>query len=531
LAVLTSRRVLVANTDLVLVAARPHGPPQAQAEAFSSPSPRVLSVAWLAGVVVCLRQDGGVDYLTPFGQGDGSGGESAVRRRKGEACAWAPPPVRPLLSLSPAHALLGAGGACLAAVLPDRLLFLANPARQPTLYNPGGGGLGKAGRAGTWAASRLYTRPLFPLEPLVVALAANAQQDDRRWALFEGALEKSSAWAEAAAEAVMAAVQAVKVRRRRLVASARCAVARHAPARRWAPGSAAALREVGEGPGNSMGASRLALEALRSGLSEPTLALAVAGVDLVKEVGQSTASSAGSAAAAAPSTRPGAFPRTGSLEEEEEEEERVAAYVASVRARADERFVPRPWLGAWERAQSCAEAGRWTEALVECVGDGTEADAAPLKAWLLDHARPVFRLLQASNDAAAMAAGEEKAGERGLLFLQGLPAGLPTGRALPAKGSACSSRLALLGLAARRAEALKAAELALALAQDPRGMPQEMIGAKDASSTPSTNRALSPSNSQSSALFTALKKQRPHGAKRPCELASEEARASARWAT
>ena len=62
-------------------------------------------------------------------------------------------------------------------------------------------------------------------------------------------------------------------------------------------------------------------------------------------------------------------------------------------------------------------------------------------------------------------------------------------------------------------------------------MPQEMIGAKDASSTPSTNRALSPSNPQSSALFTALEKQRPHGAKRPCELASEEARASARWAT
>eukprot|EP00614_Pseudopedinella_elastica_P033331 CAMPEP_0172644026 /NCGR_PEP_ID=MMETSP1068-20121228/238995_1 /TAXON_ID=35684 /ORGANISM="Pseudopedinella elastica, Strain CCMP716" /LENGTH=448 /DNA_ID=CAMNT_0013458207 /DNA_START=233 /DNA_END=1578 /DNA_ORIENTATION=- len=188
LAVLTSRRVLVANTDLVLVAARPHGPPQAQAEAFSSPSPRVLSVAWLAGVVVCLRQDGGVDYLTPFGQGDGSGGESAVRRRKGEACAWAPPPVRPLLSLSPAHALLGAGGACLAAVLPDRLLFLANPARQPTLYNPGGGGLGKAGRAGDVGGFAALHAAALPVEPLVVALAANAQQDDRRWALLEGAL-------------------------------------------------------------------------------------------------------------------------------------------------------------------------------------------------------------------------------------------------------------------------------------------------------------------------------------------------------
>jgi hypothetical protein len=199
LALLTTERLLVVNTNLVVVA---------RCEAGGR---ALLSVAWLGSCVLALADSGQVLYWPALGAASRGGALLA----------------RPLLAFAPAAV---AGGA-FAAVLPDRLVLVAVPSRPD----------------GRPPRPRLYTRPLLPLEPLLVGLAVAASA--------------SSAGPE------VAPPEAAR-RRAALGRLASAAACRHAPLE---------AKVVGEGPGVHAGASAVAVAALhRLGLHAH--AAAVAGV-------------------------------------------------------------------------------------------------------------------------------------------------------------------------------------------------------------------------------------------------------------
>ena len=142
----TNYRVLIVNTDLQILACRQTNRrlPTVGSIGFDSAlrtcgSGAIISATWLGNTVVCLHDDGVVDYLLPPKASTSSNGQ-----------------VYPLLTIAPST-LLARGGATIVSIRPDRLLLVATAVwRKRPMAQP-----------------RLLTRIFLPFEPLVVGLVTS----------------------------------------------------------------------------------------------------------------------------------------------------------------------------------------------------------------------------------------------------------------------------------------------------------------------------------------------------------------------
>ena len=251
----TTERLLVVNTNLVIVATCEAG------------GKAILSVAWLGATLVALTDTGEVLYWS-------------ILSANPRGCVLSP---RPLLTLAPAT-MAGGGGGAIAAVFPDRLVFVTVPLRSD----------GRSPRP------RLYMKPLLPLEPLLVGLVAAVS---------------ASTIKEPNGGVIQADLTPSQRRRAALIRLAGAVACRHSPL---------GASTIGEGLGLHAGASATAIAALHY-LGLDAHAAAVAGV--------------------------------------------VESAVAL------DSYPRRPWLAPTDKGMVAQWAGRWSDAVLEALGDAPELQA------------------------------------------------------------------------------------------------------------------------------------------------------------
>ena len=404
LALVTTQRILIANSALHVLCQLPVKPSAAAGAAG------VLSVAWLGSSLVLLRENGAIEYMvaqTPSihnGQASGVGVELAAAATDdaagpdatsatpltpaggdhelqgvlntmtyiSEACRvrWPMAVVRPIGSIAPLRLLTGIGGA-IVGFKADRLLFVGQGF-------PNGGPDGNG-----FKPARFYTRPLLPLEPLVVGVAA---------------LASAAGGGEVTGRLDLL----------------RAIVSRHAP-----PVSLADDAKLGEGAGINAGATTATFETL---------------LDLVDIL----APSDGDGGAATPAAEEkvadlfggGGFVASGggsdggsgganNHERVGQELVALALTVGGVATLAEkgtgESFRRRPWICADHRVQAAVKAGRWEVALVELLHTDPDLQEAAKSPGAQPSLPPAWSPL--SRNLQDFAAQAEAAGAFGVAAL------------------------------------------------------------------------------------------------------------------
>ena len=325
------------------------------------PNCRVLSICWLGAALIMLREDGQVSHLSlPCWTPDDASlisSEDTDPHRIG--------------TFAPLSFLTGAGASLLAA-LPDRLLVIGQ--------GMGSKARGRRGKVGALAGLRrekpvrLYTRPLLPLEPLVLGIAALLSHS--RCPGPDPTMPSLSSSPAAAA---------VLANRGKVLELLVAAVVAQAP-----PALASTDNVAGEGLGIHAGATSSTFFVLRS------LASAAAAASIGQKAGGKGPGAAANGLGAAKQVRRPSFEADpggvsglsglgGDAGSDPAQESRLllslALTVGGVLSPdgglqgTGESFPRRPWLSAADRAGAAIAAGRWDQGLVELLSRDPDLQA------------------------------------------------------------------------------------------------------------------------------------------------------------